>query len=84
MGFGVLMGWAQVKLLPFANRSNLRTKMLPTIIKKYVQFFFGKFGFGKFNSNMVCNFVDQTITIQIYKNFIMGLLEDIIDLVFWI
>jgi len=34
MDFGVLMGWAQVRFLPFASRSNLRTKMLPTIIKK--------------------------------------------------
>jgi len=35
MDFGVLMGWAHVRFLPFASRSNLRTKMLPIVIKKY-------------------------------------------------
>jgi hypothetical protein len=34
MHFGVLMGWAHVRILPFASRLNLRTRMLPTIIKK--------------------------------------------------
>ncbi len=34
MGFGVLMGWAQVRIFPFVNRSNLKTRMLPTIIKR--------------------------------------------------
>jgi hypothetical protein len=34
VGFGVLMGWAQVKLLPFSSYSSLRMGMLQIITKR--------------------------------------------------
>jgi hypothetical protein len=45
IGFGVSMGWAQVRILPFASHLNLRTRMLPTNIKRYAsKTFMGNLG----------------------------------------
>lgn len=66
--FGVLMGWAQVRLLSFASLSNLKIWMLPLITKKNTsRIFLDIFLVWKSMNNLDCKVVDQKISIHIYK-----------------
>jgi hypothetical protein len=65
--FGVLMGWAQVRLMSFASLSSLKIRMLPLITqKKTSRIFLDIILVWKSMNNLDYKVVDQKISIHIY------------------